>query len=77
MSDIALKVSEFLARHVGPTGHDTDLFETGLANSLFALQLVMFVESEFAIVVEDEELDFANFRSVAAMEDFVLRKLGD
>ncbi|MEU6718031.1 acyl carrier protein [Nonomuraea sp. NPDC046802] len=77
MSVVAVKISEFLSCHVGPTEYEADLFETGQVSSLFALQLVMFVESEFAVAVEDEDLDLANFRSVAAIESFVLRKLGE
>ena len=55
--------------------HD-DIFDLGLANSLFALQLVLFIEREFSIVAQRTDLDIRNFCSVAAMSAFVARKLG-
>src|SRR5690606_13336024 len=36
---------------------DLDLFETGLVNSLFAVQLVTFIEKTFAIEVGMDDLD--------------------
>jgi phosphopantetheine binding protein len=46
------------------------------ANSLLAMQLVAFVEKEFGLAVEDEDLDLDNFRSIRAIADFVARKTG-
>jgi acyl carrier protein len=66
---IAEKVRAFLAPHLH--GHtlrdDEDIFALGFVNSLFALQLVMFIEKEFAIVMEPADLEFDNFRTVAAL----------
>jgi len=45
-------------------GDKEDIFERGLVNSLFAMQLVMFVEREFAIVVERQDLDIRHFCSI-------------
>ena len=52
-------------------GDDEDIFAAGFVNSLFAVQLVMFVESRFGIVVENDELELAYFSTVNAMTDFV------
>lgn len=54
---------------------DEDLFASGLVNSLFAMQLVLFVEKEFSIKVENEDLDLANFQSVNAITGFIQHKL--
>lgn len=51
-----------------------DIFALGLVNSLFAMELVLFVEKKFGIQVEDEDLELDNFRSAAAMADLVTRK---
>jgi acyl carrier protein len=57
---------------------DTDnIFAKGLVNSLFAMQLVMFVENTFNLHVENEELDLVNFNSVDAIAEFVNIKLKD
>jgi methoxymalonate biosynthesis acyl carrier protein len=71
------KVAEFLRRHVGQDvtiGRDEDIFGTGLVSSLVALQLVVFVEHQFSLVVTDEDLSLDNFRSITAIGEFVARK---
>ncbi len=57
-------------------GDDDDLFESGIVNSLFAVQLTTFVEKTFGIAVEADDLDMANFKSLNATTAFVLRKNG-
>ena len=51
-----------------------DIFDLGLVNSLFAMQLVLFVEQEFDINIDGEDLDFANFRTVNAIHNLVKNK---
>ncbi len=53
---------------------DEDIFASGYANSLFVMQLIAMVEKDFAITLEDEDLDFQNFRSITAIAQFVARK---
>jgi acyl carrier protein len=50
------------------------MFASGLVNSLFAMTLVAYLESEFAITIESEDLDRDNFRTVDAISGFVARK---
>jgi acyl carrier protein len=57
-----------------PVADDSDIFELGLVDSLYALQLVGFVEQEFAISVDGDDLDIANFCSIAALSEFVTAK---
>jgi acyl carrier protein len=72
------KASEFVSQYVNSAdvAPDVDLFSTGMVNSLFAMQLVLFVEREFGVVVDNEDLDFENFKSIDAICAFVNRKLG-
>jgi methoxymalonate biosynthesis acyl carrier protein len=53
---------------------DEDLFASGLVNSLFAVQLVMWVERTFGVGVESRDLAQSNFSSVAAIAGFVAGK---
>ena len=53
---------------------DEDIFASGYVNSLFVMQLILFVEKYLSVVVEDEDLEFANFRTVNAIASFVRRK---
>ena len=55
---------------------DDDLFESGLVNSLFAVQLMTFIEKTFAIEVGADDLDIKNFQSIDAATEFVLRRNG-
>lgn len=52
-----------------------DIFALGFATSLFAMQLVMFVEKSFGLEVSNEDLEMSNFRSVDAMAALVERSL--
>jgi methoxymalonate biosynthesis acyl carrier protein len=70
------KVRAFLARFF--RGHDLadheDIFATGYVNSMFAMQLVQFVEGELGVAVESEDLELDNFRSLNAIVALVERK---
>lgn len=53
---------------------DEDIFALGFVNSLFAMQLVLFVEKSFHITVENEDLELDNFRTIEALTNLVVRK---
>lgn len=76
MDDTRVKTRAFLARFFQHYElHDNDdIFGLGFVNSLFAMQLVLYVEQEFGITVENEDLDIDNFRSIDAIVQLVDRK---
>ena len=78
MDETQAKIKEFLSRFF--KNHDLqpeeDIFALGFVNSLLAMQLVAFVEKEFGIRVEDEDLDLDNFRSIQRDLPLVARKAG-
>ena len=76
MTEIKPKIRDFLSRqfHNHTFADDEDFFASGFVNSLFAMQLVIFVEQEFGITVDDEDLDIANFRTINAIAALVERK---
>jgi len=53
---------------------DDNLFESGIVNSLFAVQLMTFIEKTFALEVGMDDLDIENFKSLNATAAFVLQK---
>jgi acyl carrier protein len=55
-------------------GDDDNLFESGIVNSLFAIQLLTFIEKNFAIDVGADDLDLNNFKSLNATAVFVSTK---
>jgi acyl carrier protein len=74
--DVKTRVRNYFVKVVGEDiGDEDDIFALGVVNSLFAMQLVSFVEKEFAITAERKDLVINNFCSIAAMTDFVLEKL--
>ena len=60
--------------HVPDLADDDNLFESGIVNSLFAVQLMTFIEKTFSIEVGMDDLEIANFQSIEASAGFVLRK---
>lgn len=71
-------ITEFVAQYLNTDEVDpqVDMFATGMVNSLFAMQLVLFVENRFGLAVDNEDLDYQNFCSIDAICDFVARKRG-
>ena len=55
---------------------DASLLEEGIMDSTGVLDLVMFIEETFGIVVKDEELIPENLDSVNKLVAFVERKTG-
>jgi acyl carrier protein len=75
-TDIHTRVKTFLARVIPDheLGDEEDVFAAGYVNSLFAMQLVLFVEKEFHIAVEDTDMNTENFRTVGAIARLVEHK---
>lgn len=55
---------------------DDNIFRKGFVDSLFAVQLIAYLEQEFGITVDNEDLDINNFHSINKMVSFVERKQG-
>lgn len=53
-----------------------NIFGLGFVNSLFAMELVVFIEKAFSCQIPNEELRLPNFRTVDAMTDLVARLSG-
>ncbi|MFJ5049833.1 phosphopantetheine-binding protein [Streptomyces sp. NPDC088719] len=75
--DNRARIAGYLSRFfpVQDLKDDDDIFELGFVSSMFAMQLVSFVEHEFGITVENEDLELEYFRSISALDAFVTRKL--
>ena len=50
-----------------------DIFALGFVNSLFAMELVMFIEKEFSVTIPNDELQIDNFRTAQSMSELVAR----
>lgn len=56
---------------------DDNYFELGFVDSLFAVQLVGFIQEEFRIEIKSEDLDLANFYSIDRIVSFIREKKND
>jgi methoxymalonate biosynthesis acyl carrier protein len=76
LTDNRARIQAFVARHIGvhELATDEDIFAAGFVSSMFALQMVLFVEREFHITVANEDLLLDNFRTVDAVDRLVQRK---
>jgi len=75
---IEREIAGFLAdrtKTVVPT--DQDLFASGLVSSLFAMELIVYLEEAYGIVLVGDNLKLDNFRTIERMTVLVtrLRKL--
>jgi len=79
MEETKVKIRAFLSGFFRTTAlkDSDDIFALGFVNSLFAMQLVTWLEQSFSITISDEDLDMKNFNSVDALAVFVGRKTPD
>jgi methoxymalonate biosynthesis acyl carrier protein len=76
MQDVKAKLKTFLSQFFGnhDLQDDEDIFAVGFVNSMFAMQLVLFIEQEFQVTIENEDLELDNFRTINAMVSLVESK---
>lgn len=74
--EIRQEIRTFLTAHIRQPAlqDDEDIFAAGYVTSLFAMQLVLFLESQFAVQLKNQDLRLDNFRTVTVMADLVERK---
>ena len=50
---------------------DTNIFTSGYVNSIFAMRLLNFLETEYDLEVPDDDIVMSNFSSIEAMHALV------
>lgn len=78
--NIAFQIRDFLSRNVlfredFPYGDEMSLLEEGIIDSMGVLELMMFVQSTFSIVVDPLEVTRDNFDSVSKLEAYIRGKI--
>ena len=63
-----------LARQ-SPPQDDDSLLDSGIVDSLGILELVEFLTGSFGIVIDDQDLNPDDFRSISSLTEFVQRKI--
>ena len=74
--EIRSKVQAFLEKCSKQTDIDPnqDIFTMGFANSLFAMQMVMFIEKEFDISIDNQDLGSDELRTVNGICQYITDK---
>ena len=62
------------ALHRPGLSDDEDIFEVGGASSLFAAELVVFVEDQLGVELDDDDLVRENFATIGAVTRLVERR---
>ncbi|MFI9365179.1 acyl carrier protein [Kitasatospora sp. NPDC053057] len=74
MDAVIDEITRFVAEQTRTTPEvDQDLFSTGVANSMFAMQLVVFLEQAYSVTVAGPDLQLSNFCTVKSMATLVGR----
>ncbi|MGO8904194.1 MAG: acyl carrier protein [Solirubrobacteraceae bacterium] len=63
-----------LGRGIDSVAHDRDLLDGGVIDSLGIVQLISFLEENYGIKVDDDDLDPENFRSLDSIAVLVEKK---
>jgi Phosphopantetheine attachment site. len=76
MNDVRGEIRQFVSTSMSALAdgviHDSDnIFELGFVTSMFAMQLLEFLENQFDVEVPDEMITLANFSSVDKMSEMV------
>lgn len=74
------RIREFIKDHLKILENDViikdddNIFELGFVDSLFALQLINFIEEEFNIELENKDLNISNFSTVNSIVNVIKNK---
>ena len=68
-------VDNFLFGNANGLADDTSFLEAGILDSTGVLEVVAFLEQQFGVRVDDDELTPENLDSIASIGAFVSRKL--
>ncbi|MGD9210169.1 MAG: acyl carrier protein [Desulfobacteraceae bacterium] len=69
-------IAEYLlGTQINELSDDLNLVENGIIDSLALLKLVAYIENEFNIVLEPEEIDMDNLNSIQAITAIIGKKV--
>ncbi len=81
MDSVEQTVRTYIAENILFSGHtypysdDTSFLSEGVLDSMNVLQLVTYVEKQFSLTIEDEEIVPDNFDSVTRLAGYIRNKM--
>lgn len=79
--DINEKVKQYINQNLIVFDHNVsildedDIFKLGFVNSLFAMKLIVYIESEFKIEIGNDDMYMSNFNSIKNIVNFIKSKI--
>ncbi len=70
----AFITEEFATKHAGALADDTPLIEREIMDSTGILMVIGFLEDEYDIFIDADDVNVEHFRTVASISDLVLNK---
>lgn len=73
---VAEKVNKYVldSVNIDSIDYDMDIFGEGLVSSLFAIELMTFLEKNFEIKITTSDLDMNNYKCINSIAEFVCKK---
>jgi acyl carrier protein len=59
------------ALHLDVPSFDTDLFDSGVLDSLAFVELLLNLERQFGVTTSVDDLELEHFKSIASIADFI------
>jgi methoxymalonate biosynthesis acyl carrier protein len=76
--EVRADLAHFIERQTkAPVTTNLDLFASGLISSLFAMELIVYVEGTFGVSVQGDDLKLNNFRTIDAICALVIGLRGN
>lgn len=76
MDNIKAEIRSFLARSLKDKQieDNDDIFKLGLVHSLFAVQLIIFIEKKFGVELDGDDLDMNHIKTINEIVKLVNQK---
>ncbi len=78
--DISSKLTQFIQEELlenqTQITQDTALFTSGLLDSVDLVELTTFLENEFNIKINEQDIIINNFNTINSMQNFISKKTG-
>ncbi len=76
MMDVTTSIREYILENIDAfyeeeLQDDDNIFEKGFVTSIFAMQLLDYIESKFDVTIPDDYITLANFSSVNNMKKMI------
>jgi len=75
--NLSADIRNFIKKYIKENSFtdNTDIFSEGFVNSLFAMDLIVYIEKNYHFKIDNEDLRIENFKSVNAIVQLIQNKI--